>query len=107
MGRFVYNNLLRPFYWSINDSYRTIWFVLGGTTLEVINVLMEDDIKLLIEMEHWVSVIPHNKKWKCVIWRLDGEAWKPHKNKIHLDPIKCYEWAADIIEEVHNKYQNT
>ena len=58
-------------------------------------------------MEHWVSVIPHNKKWKCVIWRLEGEGWKPHKNKICGDPIKCYEWAADIIMEVHDKHENT
>ena len=57
-------------------------------------------------MEHWVSVIPHNKKWKGVIWRLDGEVWRSHKSKIYSNPIKCYEWAADIIEEVHNEYKN-
>jgi len=59
-----------------------------------------------MEMEHWVSVIPHNKKWKCVIWRLEGGVWKSHKSKIYGDPITCYEWAADIIEEVHTKYKN-
>ena len=67
---------------------------------------MEDDIKLLLEMEYWVSVIPHNKKWKGVIWRLEGEVWKSHKSKVYSNPIKCYEWAADIIDEVYNEYKN-
>jgi|7_EtaG_2_1085326.scaffolds.fasta_scaffold06444_4 hypothetical protein len=67
---------------------------------------MEEDIKLLMEMDHWVSVIPHKKKWKGVIWISVGGEWREHKSKVYSNPIKCYEWAAGIIEEVHNEYKN-
>ena len=68
---------------------------------------MEEDVKLLIKMNRWVSIVPHNKKWKCVIWILEDEDWKSHKSKVYGDPIKCYEWAADIMMEVYDKYENT
>ena len=68
---------------------------------------MEEDVKLLIKMKHWVSIVPHKKKWKCVIWRLEDEDWKSHKSKVYGDPIKCYEWAAAIMMEVYDKYENT
>ena len=68
-------------------------------------MLMEEDIKLLIQMDHWVSVVPHEKKWRGVIWReVDGE-WKSHRSRVHNSPVECYEWAAGIIEVVHEKYK--
>ena len=65
----------------------------------------ESDIKLLIKMNHWVSVVPHNKKWKGVVWKLVGEEWGQHKSRVYNNPIKCYEWAANILEKLYIKYE--
>ena len=64
----------------------------------------EDDIKLLIKMNHWVSVVPNNKKGKGVIWKLVGGEWVQHKSRVHSNPIKCYEWAADIVQKIYFAY---
>lgn len=64
---------------------------------------MEDDIDLLISLDHWVSVVPHGKKWKGVIWVKVGEGWKEHKSRVQTNPTKCYEWSAEIMEKVLEK----
>ena len=64
----------------------------------------EDDIRLLIKMNHWVSVVPHDKKWKGVIWKMVGKEWRQDKSRVHSNPIKCYEWAADIVEKIYIEY---
>jgi hypothetical protein len=63
-------------------------------------MLMEDDINLLITLEHWVSVVPHGKKWKGVIWRKVGDTWKEYKSRVQITPTKCYEWSVDIMDKV-------
>ena len=65
----------------------------------------EDDIKLLIKMNTWVSVVPHNKKWKGLVWKFEDKVWKPYKKRVHNNPVKCYEWAANILEKLYIKYE--
>ena len=64
----------------------------------------EDDIKLLIKMNHWVSVVPNNKKWQGIIWKLVGGEWRQDKSRVYNNPIKCYEWAGDILEKIYLEY---
>ena len=65
----------------------------------------EDDVKLLVKMNAWVSVVPHNKKWNGVIWKFEGGVWISHKKRVHNNPTKCYEWAANILEKLHIEYE--
>ena len=48
----------------------------------------EDDIKLLIKMNTWVSVVPHNKKWEGLVWKFEDKVWKPYKKRVHNNPCK-------------------
>ena len=68
---------------------------------------MEEDVKLLIKINRWFSVVPHKKKWKGIVWKLVDREWIQHKSRVYSTPIKCYEWAADIMMEVYDKYENT
>ena len=55
----------------------------------------EDDIKLLVKMNRWISVVPHNKKWKGIIWKFEDKAWRSLTKKGYITTqLKCYEWAA-------------
>lgn len=65
----------------------------------------EEDIKLLLSLDHWLSVVPHRKKWKGVIWIKIGDVWKEHKSKIQTDPVKCYEWAIYIIAKILEEHE--
>ena len=64
---------------------------------------MEEDIKLLNSIGRWVSVVPHNKKWKAVVWKNGNKDWIEEKSRIHINPIKAYEWSAEIIYGILEK----
>lgn len=68
-------------------------------------MFMEEDINLLMSMDHWVSVVPHKGKWRGVIWKKTDGGWKEYKSRVQTNPTKCYEWSANIFMKLMDKHE--
>ncbi len=61
------------------------------------------DIKSLIDLGYWPTVVPtkNGKKWRLSIYKKVKGTWNIDQKKLFNNPFKAYEWAIEYLSDIY------